>query len=165
VGSKKQNQTEQRSTASARTWAKVKFKTNFLCFQAVSPIEQLSPVALAYIGDAVYELYIRTCYLMPPKRIADYHEQVVAQVRAESQAAYLEKLQPHLTSSEKDILRRGRNAAGGKPRRLSREVYQQATSLETLLGYLYLTNSERLDELLAKIELFKEESEEETKEE
>ena len=117
-----------------------------------SQIERLSPIALAYIGDAVYELYVRTKFLMPPKRMADYHSQVVTQVRAESQAVHLSVLLPYLVDSEKEILRRGRNACVSKPRRLSRHTYQQATGLEALIGYLHLTNPERLQELFAKLD-------------
>ncbi len=113
---------------------------------------QLSPASLAYIGDAVYELYVRTHYLLPPRRLADHHNQVVAQVRAESQAAYLRTLEPHLTDTEREILRRGRNAATGGPRRLPPQLYQQATSLETLIGYLYLQNPQRLNQLLAQLD-------------
>lgn len=117
-----------------------------------SQIERLSPIALAYIGDAVYELYVRTKFLIPPKRMADYHSQVVTQVRAESQAIHLSVLLPYLVDSEKEILRRGRNACISKPRRLSRQTYQQATGLEALIGYLHLTNPERLQELLTKLD-------------
>ena len=120
-----------------------------------SQIEQLSPASFAYIGDAVYELYIRTHYLLPPRRICAYHDQVVAQVRAETQASHLRSLCPYLTDEEKEILRRGRNAANGGPRRLSPEVYQKATSLETLIGYLYLKNPQRLNQLLGLLELNK----------
>ena len=116
-----------------------------------SQIERLSPIALAYIGDAVFELYIRKLFLFPPKRIADHHHRVVTQVRAESQAVHLSNLLPYLTDKEKEILRRGRNASTMKPRRLSRKIYQQATSLETLIGYLHLTDRKRLSELLAKL--------------
>ena len=111
-------------------------------------IDRLSPSFLAYIGDAVYELYVRTAYLLPPRKLADYHNQVVAQVRAETQAAALQQLQPYLTETEKDIVRRGRNATTSYPRRLKSEIYQQATSLETLIGYLYLQDSQRLNEIL-----------------
>lgn len=124
-------------------------------FQALgaSPqLNQISPAALAYVGDAVYELYIRTHYLLPPKRVQVYHEQVVAQVRAESQAQHLQSLQPHLTHAELEILKRGRNAASKGPKRLNPEIYQQATSLETLLGYLYLADSQRLMVLLAQLQ-------------
>jgi ribonuclease III family protein len=116
-------------------------------------LNQVSPAALAYVGDAIYELYIRTHYLLPPKRVQVYHEQVVAQVRAESQAHHLRSLQPHLTDTELEILKRGRNAASKGPKRLNPEIYQQATSLETLLGYLYLADPQRLMDLLAKLQL------------
>lgn len=110
---------------------------------------QLSPGLLAYIGDAVFELYVRTQLLTPPKRIGDYHAAVVARVRAESQAAYLQQLQAQLTATEKEIVRRGRNAASRVPRRLSPAIYQQATGLEALIGYLFLSDSQRLSVLLA----------------
>ena len=112
-------------------------------------VPQLSPAALAYLGDAVYELYVRTKFLFPPKRSHAYHQQVVAQVRAEAQSSHLQLLSPHLTSAELDVVRRGRNATNGRPRRLDPEVYQQATSFETLIGYLYVTDPQRLSELFA----------------
>ena len=115
-------------------------------------IERLSPIALAYIGDVVFELYVRTKFLLPPKRMADYHSQVVTQVRAESQAVHLSKLLPHLSDFEREILRRGRNACKAKPRRLSRHIYQQATSFEALVGYLHLSDPQRLQELFAKLD-------------
>ncbi len=122
-------------------------------FTDISKIDSLSPISLAYIGDAVYELHIRTHYLLPPKRISAYHKQVVTQVRAETQASLLSTLIPHLTEAETEILRRGRNATKKYPRRLSPEVYRQASSLETLIGYLYLKQPERLSELLSKLNL------------
>ncbi len=121
--------------------------------EKMSLIGQLSPAFLAYLGDAVYELYVRTYYLLPPRRLANYHDQVVSFVRAETQAALLESLNPYLTDAEREIVRRGRNAATGRPRRLSPELYQQATSLETLIGYLYLHNPPRLNQLLEKLNL------------
>lgn len=116
-------------------------------------VQQLSPNALAYLGDTVYELWVRMAYLFPPKKAHAYHQQVVAQVRAEAQVLALQRLLPDLTAAEQDILRRGRNASGQGPKRLEPELYQQASSLETLIGYLYLTNPERLFELLAKLAL------------
>lgn len=116
-------------------------------------LQQISPAALAYLGDAVYELYVRSCYLMPPRRIQAYHHQVVARVRAESQAEQLRSLEPHLTSTELEILRRGRNAVRGRQKRVAPEIYQQASSLETLVGYLYLCDPQRLTELLACLDI------------
>lgn len=111
-------------------------------------VQQLSPAALAYLGDAVYELYVRTYCLLPPSRLQSYHRRVVSHVRAETQANYLRSLQPHLSAAESEILRQGRNAVSGRPKRLDPATYQQATSFETLIGYLYLTNPQRLDEIL-----------------
>lgn len=116
-------------------------------------LQRLSPAALAYLGDAVYELFIRRCYLIPPKRLQLYHQEVVAQVRAEAQAQHLQSLTPHLSPVELEIVKRGRNAATGRPKRIEAEIYQQATSLETLLGYLYLTDRERLTQILALLDL------------
>ncbi len=123
--------------------------------QSLSPVnvQQLSPAALAYLGDAVYELYVRRVCLLPPKRIQTYHQQVVAQVRAEQQAQHLRSLLPHLSPSELEIVKRGRNAATGRPKRLDRAIYQEATSLETLVGYLYLIDPHRLAQLLTHLEL------------
>ncbi|MBV6628210.1 MAG: ribonuclease III [Rivularia sp. (in: Bacteria)] len=118
---------------------------------SVSQLQQLSPTALAYLGDAVYELFIRRYYLLPPQKVDSYHRLVVAQVRAEKQAQMLKLLNPHLNSNELEIVRRGRNAATGCPKRLDPQIYRQATSLETLIGYLYLTNTERLSEILQKL--------------
>ncbi len=115
-------------------------------------VQRLSPAALAYIGDAVYELHVRRCYLFPPMRLETYHQQVVAQVRAESQANHLRSLEPYLTGDEQAILKRGRNAASNRHKRVDPGIYQQATSLETLIGYLYLTDSLRLLELFSLLE-------------
>ena len=116
-------------------------------------LRQISPTALAYLGDAVYELYVRNLYLLPPKRTQTYHRLVVAQVRAETQAHHLQSLIPHLNNIELEIVRRGRNATTKGPRRVDPEIYQQATSLETLMGYLYLTDSQRLAQLLQQLKL------------
>ncbi|MDJ0620303.1 MAG: ribonuclease III domain-containing protein [Calothrix sp. MO_192.B10] len=119
----------------------------------LAQIQQISPSALAYLGDAVYELYVRMFYLLPPRRAEHYHRLVVAQVRAETQAEIMRSLTPHLNASELEIVRRGRNAATSRPKRVKVGVYQQATSLETLIGYLYLTDCQRLTELFQKLQL------------
>lgn len=117
----------------------------------ISP-QYLSPAALAYFGDAVYELFIRFIFLTPPQRISAYHHQVVAHVRAESQARYMAVLWPHCTTAELEVFRQGRNAAADGPRRVSAKVYRQATGFEALLGYLYLTDPQRLQAILALLE-------------
>ncbi len=127
---------------------------NFSSASVARPqVQQLSPAALAYLGDAVYELYIRRAYLLPAKRIQDYHQAVVNQVRAETQARHLQQLEAHLTAAEKTIVRRGRNATGKRSRPVDPEIYQQATSFEALIGYLYLTSPQRLSHLLSLLPL------------
>ncbi len=116
-------------------------------------VNALSPVALAYIGDAVYELFVRSSFLLPPKRIQAFHQQVVNQVRAEQQAQQAERLLPLLTAAEQDLLRRGRNASSRGPRRVDSQVYQQSTAFEALIGYLYLTDPSRLATLLSSLDL------------
>ena len=111
-------------------------------------LKGLSPIALAYIGDAVFELYVRSRLLFPAKRIRDYHQQVVAQVKAEQQSDYAEQLKEHLTAEELDILRRGRNATTGRSRRANARAYQQATGFEALIGFLYLRDRARMLSLL-----------------
>jgi len=125
----------------------------------LSQLQQVSPSALAYLGDAVYELYIRRYYLLPPKRSRVYHRLVVAQVRAEAQALHLRSLTPYLTNTELDIVRRGRNATTKLPKRIEPEIYQQASSLETLVGYLFLTDCQRLTQLLHKLHFEQDENE------
>ena len=115
-------------------------------------VRKLSPAALAYLGDSVYELFVRLQYLSPPTRLQAYHKNVVSQVRAEAQAAHIQRLQDILTDAEQAILRQGRNAATGHPKRLSPSIYQSATGLEALIGYLYLTDQYRLLSILAHLE-------------
>ncbi|MGK7888504.1 MAG: Mini-ribonuclease 3 [Leptolyngbyaceae cyanobacterium] len=119
------------------------------CTLTPAEVNQFTPLALAYIGDAIYELYVRGHYLFPPKRLKSYHQQVVSCVRAEQQAHYLvDILMPLLTAAEADLVRRGRNASSKPSRKIAAQVYQQATSFEMLLGYLYLTDQSRMWELL-----------------
>jgi ribonuclease-3 family protein len=118
---------------------------------SLAEVRTLSPAALAYIGDAVYELFVRQRCLFPPSRLRTYHQRVVSYVRAETQATIARTWHPHLTQQERAIFKRGRNAALSKPKRIDLETYQQATGLEALIGYLYLTNPSRLQELLQQI--------------
>jgi ribonuclease III family protein len=119
---------------------------------APADIQRVSSAALAYVGDAVYELFIRTRCLLPPSRLRDYHQQVVACVRAEAQAECLRSLLPYLTPPELEIVRQGRNAASAGPKRVNPELYQLATGLEALLGFLYLTDPSRLGQIFQLLE-------------
>ena len=115
----------------------------------VDNIAEIPASALAYIGDAVYEMQMRLHYLLPPRTAKQYHQLVVSQVRAEQQAKLLEKID--LTDFESDLVRRGRNAAGSTPRKVDPKIYQSATGFEALIGYLYLTDLDRLDQIFTQL--------------
>ncbi|CAI5477676.1 unnamed protein product [Closterium sp. Yama58-4] len=108
---------------------------------------------LAYIGDGIYELYARRHFLNPPSAIATYCQRVTAVVCCEAQDALLRKLTSSkmLTEEERDVVRWGGNASTGARKakgRAGSTVYANATALETLIGFLYLTNPPRLEELI-----------------
>ncbi|KAJ8755961.1 hypothetical protein K2173_024506 [Erythroxylum novogranatense] len=117
------------------------------------PRSVFNAATLAYIGDSIYELYARRHFLSPPLKIDDYNDRVTAVVRCEAQDALLQKLvsENFLTAEERDVLRWGRNVGSAKSRTKKRAgvaVYNRASSLETLIGYLYLTNKDRLEEMM-----------------
>ncbi|PIN16392.1 Ribonuclease III [Handroanthus impetiginosus] len=120
------------------------------------PRSVFNPASLAYIGDSIYELYARRHFLFPPLNIEEYNDRVMAVVRCEAQDAMLQKLMSDnfLSQEERDVLRWGKNIGSSKTRTKKRAgvaVYNRASSLETLVGYLYLTNAQRLDEVMKKI--------------
>jgi ribonuclease III family protein len=120
----------------------------------VDRVAEVSTAALAYIGDAVYELHIRTCYLKPPRTANNYHQLVVAKVRAENQAKQLDCLIDKLilSEAESELVKRGRNAAGSASRHIDPVIYQKATGFEALIGYLYLTDRDRLHQIFHQID-------------
>jgi ribonuclease-3 family protein len=124
-------------------------------FEAFSGrVAEIPTNALAYIGDSVYELHIRMCYLSPPRTAGVYHQLVVAKVRAENQAQQLDRLiqQQTLTESELDLVKRGRNASGSSSRHIDPVIYQKATGFEALVGYLYLSDRDRLHQIFQQID-------------
>lgn len=112
------------------------------------PRLELGPLQLAWLGDAVWELHQRLMRCREPGRSQDLHREVVASVKAEAQARALERLQPLLSEAELDLVRRGRNRAGRGPRRGEAGVYGLATGFETMVGWLFLQNPQRLAWLL-----------------
>ncbi|XP_022891346.1 uncharacterized protein LOC111406261 isoform X5 [Olea europaea var. sylvestris] len=120
------------------------------------PRSTFNATSLAYIGDCIYELYARRHFLLPPLNIEEYNDRVMAVVRCETQDAMLQKLinDNYLSQEERDVLRWGRNIGSAKTRTKKRAgvaVYNRASSLETLVGYLYLTNVQRLEEIMVKL--------------
>jgi len=114
-------------------------KETFACPE--QDIRSYSPLALAYIGDGIYELILRTVVLAQGNKQPDkLHKQVIRLVKAETQCKLYDIWGDELTEEEKDILRRGRNAKSySSAKNASKSDYRKATGVEALFGYLYLT--------------------------
>ncbi len=105
-------------------------------------IRTYSPLALAYIGDCVFDMLIRSIIVSQGNMaVQKYHKKVSALVNAHAQAEMITGLEPELTEEEQNIYKRGRNS---KPSTMAKNAsakeYKTATGMEALLGYLYLTD-------------------------
>lgn len=119
----------------------------------IKPIDvmNLHPLVLAYIGDAVYEVYVRTMLVTNKKtNVNMLHKMSVKYVKAKAQSDIIHKISELLTQEEQDIVRRGRNAKSATvPKHAEISDYRYSTGFEALIGYLYLlNNTERLMEIL-----------------
>lgn len=114
-------------------------------------INLISPLVWAYVGDAVYELYIRS-YLVNTTKLNPHklHIESIKYVKAGAQSKILENIMPNLTEEEKDIVRRGRNVQNHHlPKNANVTEYMYSTAFEALIGYLYLTKQkDRLYDIL-----------------
>ena len=114
-------------------------------------IKGYSPLTLAYIGDGIFDLIIRSLVVGKGNTSAhQLHRQTSKVVKAASQSAMIEKILPHLTKEEEAVYKRGRNAKSGTMAKNATMVdYRRATGFEALMGYLYLKNDfARLMELV-----------------
>lgn len=116
-------------------------------------VDEYSPLVLAYIGDVVYELYIREMLVrrgnMPVDKL---HKTATQFVNCAAQCASYKKIEDKLTESEINIFKRGRNAKSTVPKNADMADYRIATGLEALVGYIYLTQDKnRLDEIMSLI--------------
>ncbi len=111
-----------------------------------------SPLTLAYLGDAVYELAVRSLFVKrsncQPQKL---HQRVTACVSAKAQCRMIRELLPQLSQEEEAVYRRGRNSKPyTKAKNASLEEYLEATGFEAVVGYLYLNQRyDRLTELIA----------------
>lgn len=116
-------------------------------------VKQINTTALAYIGDAVYEVYIREASVRSnPANVDAIHRANVRYVRAEGQELAIRKLADELTPEEQGIVRRARNhKITSKPKNANPITYKMATAFEALIGYLYLDGQkERMEEIIHK---------------
>ncbi len=124
-------------------------------------LTSLSPLALAFIGDTVFDILIRSELVCEANRpVKELHKEAASKVCAAAQARYIKKVLPLLSEDEEEIFKRGRNAhTGTVPKNQSSADYHYATGLECLFGWLYLSGkNERIKELY---ELMKEEKNDE----
>ncbi len=117
------------------------------------PPNQYAPLPLAYIGDAVYEVYVRTRLIAEHPDMAAHklHVHSIKYVKAHAQSNSIHAMLPILTDDETAVFRRGRNAKSPTvPKNADLSDYRYATGLEALFGYLYLADEkDRLNELMA----------------
>lgn len=113
---------------------------------------QFSPLVLAYIGDSVYELYVRRRVIaehenMPANKL---HKKTVQYVKANAQSNSINAMLPYLTEEEEAVYKRGRNAKSNTmPKNADMTEYRRATGFEALIGFIYLSDKpQRLDELM-----------------
>lgn len=114
--------------------------------------KQLNPIVLAFVGDAVYSLYVRERLVFTGGgKAGDFQRSASKVVSARGQSELLDKLLPLFTDEESEIYRRGRNAKKAtKSKNASAAEYNRSTGFEAVLGYLYVTGEKaRIDSLLS----------------
>lgn len=123
-------------------------------FLPLSQPASLSPALLAYVGDAVFEVYVRSVLAIHWEGNMDtIHHRAVSSVKAEAQARMLRHLEEDLDEKERDVVRRGRNCkCGHVPKNAEMINYRYSTAFECLIGFLYLGGQEkRLNEILERL--------------
>ena len=120
-------------------------------------VDMLSPLQLAYIGDAVYELFVRTVILNRDQNSKLLHRKATSYVSASAQAELVHALEERLEEKEREMVRKGRNAkTNTSPKNAELIDYKYATGFECLMGYLYLSGKdERLTEIFEEIKKIK----------
>ncbi|MCB8815648.1 Mini-ribonuclease 3 [Desulfosporosinus shakirovi] len=102
--------------------------------------QEMNALTLAYLGDAVYELWVRTHLLeLGHEKVKELHEQAISYVRAGTQAQVLHVLLPDLNEVEQQVVMRGRNTKSGHPKNVDVVTYRHATGFESLVGYWQLS--------------------------
>ena len=117
--------------------------------------KELNPLQMAYVGDTLHDLFVRSLLLARPASVGAMHRQAVRMVSAAAQAAMLAAIAEDLTPEEADAVRRGRNAQAkhAAPRHADPADYAHATGLEALWGYLYVTGQAQRLQLLMNMAL------------
>ena len=115
--------------------------------------EEIGVIQLAWLGDSVWELHQRLRYVHYPLKSKELHLSVVNEVKAISQSKSLSQIEHLLNTYEMDLIRRARNKTKRIPKSLDPTIYSRATGFETLIGWLFLKDPQRLSTLFEYLEI------------
>ena len=115
--------------------------------------EEIGVIQLAWLGDAVWELHQRLKYVHFPLKSKELHLSVVNEVKAKSQSKFLSQIEHLLNEDEMDLIRRARNKIRRYPKSSNPVIYSRATGFETLIGWLFLKDPQRLSTLFEYLDI------------
>ena len=115
--------------------------------------DKIGVIQLAWLGDSVWELHQRLKHVHIPLKSKDLHLTVVNEVKAKSQSKYLSQIEHLLNANEIDLIRRARNKTKRIPKSSDPNIYSRATGFETLVGWLFLKDPQRLSILFEYLEM------------
>ena len=115
--------------------------------------EEIGVIKLAWLGDSVWELHQRLRYVHFPLKSKELHLSVVNEVKAKSQSQSLSQIEHLLNPNEIDLIRRARNKTKRYPKSADPTIYSRATGFETLIGWLFLKDPQRLSNLFEHLEI------------
>ena len=115
--------------------------------------EEIGVIQLAWLGDSVWELHQKLRYVHFPLKSKELHLSVVKEVKAKSQSNFLSQIEHLLNENEMDLIRRARNKTKKYPKSSDPATYSRATGFETLIGWLFLKDPQRLSTLFEYLEI------------
>ena len=115
--------------------------------------DEIGVIQLAWLGDSIWELHQRLRYIQYPLKSKELHLSVVNEVKAESQSKSLSQIEHLLSKNEIDLIRRARNKIKRYPKSSDPTIYSRATGFETLIGWLFLKDPQRLSTLFEYLEI------------
>ena len=115
--------------------------------------DEIGVIQLAWLGDSVWELHQRLSHVHFPLKSKELHLSVVNEVKAKSQSKYLSQIEHLLNENEIDLIRRARNKIKRYPKSSDPTIYSRATGFESLIGWLFLKDPQRLSTIFEYLEI------------
>ena len=115
--------------------------------------DDIGVIQLAWLGDSVWELHQRLRYVHFPLKSKELHLSVVNEVKAESQSQSLSQIEHLLNEHEMNLIKRARNKTKRYPKSSDPSIYSRATGFETLIGWLFLKDPQRLSNLFEYLDI------------